>query len=140
MMNDSESCFKLGRFQLETWLPEMLEEHHHDHECDFWVYPFSSYVEQVLLPKNGAQWVQTIPAHKWRKFPAEHTHIMLGAYMGLNEFQGFPEPQRDIVKPVYVLVYRGKKRRSWGYWVKNVWFSAEAYMRGAFRLNWVDYN
>lgn len=130
---------RLGRIQFETWVPPMLEDHCHDHPCDFHVFPFTPYVEEVYDKTLGRTWIRKVKAYRWRTYPAEHAHRILGRYSGLDEYSGFDGPQIEE-GPVYILVRRGKQRRSWGFWVDNVWFKAEAYYRGNYRLNWVDYN
>lgn len=132
-----------GRLRFHIFHRGDNDPDHHDHPWGFWTFPFTSYVEDVVIrdydPVSGMNVPrktirQVVPALRLSYRPATHTHRVLGRYSGnvLDDF-GFIhrvsarqaralasdkfEPYFDARK-IVTLVWRGKDERKWGF-LKN---------------------
>lgn len=111
----------------------------HDHPWDFWTFPLTSYVEEVLVPVREAvayrpdgspiteplnRWLrryQVVKAWRIHKRQAEHCHRVLGNFEGMS-FKDFvvtnPDKDEFLVgnAKIITIVYQAGVRRSWGFW------------------------
>lgn len=90
-----------GRLRFHIFHREDPGEAFHDHRWDFWTFPLTSYVEEVLLP-DGLIDRRVVPALCWSFRKAEHTHRVVGRAAG--------RPGK-----VVTFVWRGPIRRDWKY-------------------------
>lgn len=120
----------LGRLRLHIFHRGDQDKDCHDHPWDFWTFPFTSYVEEVVDPavatavQNTGSSVKAIPrvptthlqvVRAWRLHhrPATHCHRVIGRLSG---FDG-SIPQTDQRK-VVTIVWRSGADRKWGF-LKN---------------------
>lgn len=131
----------LGRLRLHVFHRPDQDSDCHDHPWDFWTFPLTSYVEEVVEEHfqtynhgSGAiinPPIVTYERHAnivkafWPHFrPAAHTHRVLGRWKGefLYDWPGkkrggdpipFPEPGRIVT-----IVWRSHTKRKWGF-LKN---------------------
>ncbi|MFC3724437.1 hypothetical protein [Neoaquamicrobium sediminum] len=133
----------IGRLRLHIFHRGDLDADPHDHPWDFWTFPLTPYVEEVTERRNVRVSDHVVPvdalnetfdfghteeryevrrqivrAWRWTFRPAEHTHRVLGRYVG-------GEPcEKNGVRAAYgpgaivTLVWRGKGGRPWGF-LKN---------------------
>ncbi len=81
----------------------------HDHPCDFWTFPFRTYVEMVL--RDGKLVPNFVQAWRIHKRPAEYTHLVVGPV--------YKHPYRaKQSRTVVTLCWFGPKKRPWGFWVR----------------------
>lgn len=127
----------VGRLRLHIFHRGDLDPDCHDHPWDFWTFPLTPYVEEVVRIPTGLWWSpgedpdmpegwdieyrryrHVVPAWRWTFRPATHTHRVLGAWdgPGIGHRNAYPavHPSRKIV----TIVWRGKSRRAWGF-LKN---------------------
>ena len=123
----------IGKLRLHVFHRGDQDPDCHDHPWDFWTFPLTSYVEEVLHEQRQAHMFrdhppapkfyrtrQVVKRFRLHKRPAEHCHRVLGSFEGYPEsemFRGaiFDEPvvgNRKIV----TLVYQAGVRRKWGFW------------------------
>lgn len=139
----------IGRLRLHIFYRGDLDVDCHDHPWDFWTFPLTSYVEEVLDPriadaartfssirgaficppskKNKSD--QLVRAFRFHFRKAEHTHRLIGRWAGFSQtrtggvYEGFA-PGREhtpisCAGKIITLVWRGKSERRWGF-VQNV--------------------
>lgn len=104
----------LGRLRLHIFYQGDPDPHPHDHPFDFWTFPLTSYVEEVISPKlvaaiagphgeydqtmicepsKGNKRLQVVRAFRISKRNAEHTHRVLGRWNGQSyTAQGWAYP------------------------------------------------
>lgn len=133
----------IGRLRLHIFYRGDHDPDPHDHPWEFWTFPLTPYVEEVVYndPElSGYQRRrQVVPAFRLTHRPAEYCHRVLGRYSGnvLDDF-GFMhkvsakqaemlpsskfEPYYDIDDPlsgpprkIVTIVWRGKIGRDWGF-------------------------
>ncbi len=122
----------LGRLRVHVFHRGDHDEDCHDHPWDFWTFPLTSYVEEVLheqrqayLAKNSPpppkffRTKEVVKRFRWHHRPAEHCHRVLGAWTGKNLTD-------DMVKPggkIITIVWQAGVRRKWGFWKERqgVW-------------------
>jgi hypothetical protein len=136
--------FWLGRLRLHVFHRGDADPDCHDHPWNFWTFPLTSYVEEVVRGLtigeintgefradnwNGGRIVERkiVPALRWSFRAAEHTHRVLGRFdewatlelasAGFIAGSGRVAPQ---VKPgrIVTIVWLGRSRRKWGF-LKN---------------------
>ena len=98
----------IGRLRLHIFFKGDQDTDPHDHPWDFWTFPLVPYEERVLDRDLLSLTTQTVPAWRVTFRPATHIHRVLG-----------PKPgpiARWLGLPLITLVWRGKTRRSWGFW------------------------
>lgn len=156
--------YRIGRLALHIFYRGDHDPDPHDHPHDFWTFPLTPYVEQVVTPAVISQLhtdrvyynptiippsertssLVLVPAFKITKRDATHTHRVLGRWNGYSEtrtgyeYRGAPltnqhKPQVGEGK-IITIVWRGPKKRSWGF-VKNrgnlwCWSYYRDYFRG----------
>ena len=109
--------FWIGRLRLHIFHRPDNDPDCHDHPWDFWTFPLTPYVEEVVETLAGGERVrsvQTVPAFRLSYRPAEHCHRVLGRRV-------LPEltlPVFNDKLPIVTIVWRGSSRRSWGF-LKN---------------------
>lgn len=128
----------IGRLRLHVFHRGDYDPDCHDHPWDFWTFPLTSYVEEVLheqrqayLAKNSPpppkffRTRQIVKRFRLHFRPAEHCHRVLGKYVG-------PSPKGDtslyaerrILDPgelygdgkIVTIVWQAGVRRKWGFW------------------------
>lgn len=135
----------IGRLRLHIFHRGDQDPDPHDHPWDFWTFPFTSYVEEVVEREffgddgHGVYYVkrrQVVPARRWTFRSATHTHRVLGRYDNyyivredgamLGVVSGLPPVKLDEREripvfragPIITLVWRSKIKRKWGF-LKN---------------------
>ena len=135
---------RLGRLRLHIFHRGDADPDCHDHPWDFWTFPLTAYVEEVVRKRvltsmgwsyqDGPQetipggeiivFRQVVPAFRWSFRPAVHTHRVLGRFDEWTTLellsgafvagQGRVPPQ---VKPgrIVTIVWQGWQRRKWGF-------------------------
>lgn len=123
--------FWIGRLRLHIFHRGDQDKDCHDHPWDFWTFPLTSYVEEVVDPdvarcvqnselSIGARrrvpekHLQVVPAFRLSYRPATHCHRVLGRYNG-TRVGGQPVVDG---RRVVTLVWRGGTGRKWGF-LKN---------------------
>src|SRR4051812_39357096 len=71
---------RLGRLRMHVFHRGDADPDCHDHPWDFWTFPLTSYVEEVVDLATLRMRRQVVPAARWSYRPAEHTHRVLGRY------------------------------------------------------------
>lgn len=130
----------IGRLRLHIFHRGDQDPDCHDHPWDFWTFPFTPYVEEVVIDHRAEFWPdikvevkrQIVPAWRLTFRPAEHTHRVLGRLEAQDRKP--PLPHVDIRKPIVTLVWRGKDRRKWGFFKhrdgKWCWVHWKSYVFG----------
>jgi hypothetical protein len=104
-----------GRLRLHIFYRGDNDPDCHDHPWDFWTFPLTPYVEEVLVairdaipegtkprPQRYQRVRQVVPAFQWTFRKATHTHRVLGrAYKSNGK--------------IVTIVWRGKGERPWGF-------------------------
>lgn len=127
----------IGRLRLHIFHRGDADPDCHDHPWDFWTFPLTPYVEEVVDLVVGQEPVrrrQVVSAWRWTFRPATHCHRVLGRYEGyawceeddeLAERVSVREVNRNPhLDPTHhpgkiiTLVWRSKPKRSWGF-LKN---------------------
>jgi len=132
----------IGRLRLHIFHRGDSDADPHDHPWNFWTFPLTPYVEEVVQKRSmmfdedghQAEWShdgmiterfrQIVPAWRLSYRPATHCHRVLGRYLG-------PKPFRDMqlyaegrvlcsdelhgAGRIVTVVWRSKVRRSWGF-------------------------
>lgn len=106
-----------GRLRLHIFHRGDADPDCHDHPWDFWTFPLTAYVEEVVTRKLEADrdydaWTpraliyssarRVVPALRWSFRPAEHMHRVIGRADGRTG-------------KVVTVVWQGKPRRKWGF-------------------------
>jgi hypothetical protein len=124
----------LGRLRFHIFHRGDADPDCHDHPWDFWTFPLTSYVEEVLNPSIAAVVStndssiscptptqitrnQVVRAFRPHYRPAEHAHRVLGRWSG--EDPCGPRPIKD--GKIYTLVWRSRDRLDgrWGFFVHS---------------------
>lgn len=132
----------VGRLRLHIFSRGDADPDCHDHPWDFWTFPLTSYVEEVLFTPNGAgtngipQWckkVEVVHALTPHFRPATYRHRVLGSFDGwaIDNPPGhdMDDPGRWVLEPkigkrkIVTFVWRGPVKRNWGFTKerKGVW-------------------
>lgn len=141
-----------GRLRLHIFYRGDADPDCHDHPWDFWTFPLTPYVEEVVLPAGGllradGTWEghrtlikQVVPAFWLTHRPATHTHRVLGrldsrGFPTLLELMTGDEPEPKV-RPgnIITLVWRSGSKRPWGF-LKNrdgrwCWVAWKEYVYG----------
>ena len=75
----------------------------HDHQWDFWTFPLTSYVEEVLQ-HDGTVKREIVRAFRLHRRPAEHRHRVVGRAYGVGK--------------IVTLCWSGPKRKAWSFFVR----------------------
>lgn len=137
----------IGRLRFHLFYRGDLDEDCHDHPWNFWTYPFTPYVEEVLLqvePDYFETYLRVVPAFRWNYRAAETKHRVLGRYGGvvtrevgsengysLNSLFVDADTANDLIlsrgyRPrvetgkIYTVVWRGSYKRMWGFWKRGL--------------------
>lgn len=121
----------IGRLRLHIFYRGDQDEDCHDHPWDFWTFPFTSYVEEVVAPdvarcvqnselaigasrRLPERYLRVVRAFRLHHRPSTHCHRVLGRFSG-KYVGGLPAiNDRKIV----TLVWRSGAERKWGF-LKN---------------------
>jgi len=113
----------IGRLRLHIFHRGDADPDPHDHPWDFWTFPLTSYVEEVVgwHPDRRFVFRQVVKAFQLHYRPAEHTHRVLGR-VGKSDTLGLkyaPElhARMSLVRPgkIITIVWRGRNERRWGF-------------------------
>lgn len=143
----------IGRLRLHIFSRGDQDRDPHDHPWDFWTFPLTSYVEEVIqadfannVRSHRSNWIshtgpyrRVVRAFRLHYRPATHTHRVLGRALMRRDKPGVPvcgvsgEPLWTTGK-IVTIVWRGSKGRSWGF-LKNrdgkwCWVSWQQYLAG----------
>ncbi len=123
------------RFRLHIFHRGDHDHDCHDHPWDFWTFPLTSYVEDVLnevrettpIPNPKSKLKRfyksrhIVSAFRLHRRKAEHAHRVLGAWNGISgssrqtmNMMGV----EDVIVPgkkIITFVYQGGPRRKWGF-------------------------
>lgn len=101
----------------------------HDHRRGFWTFPFVSYVEHVYDVASGRSWLRVVRAWRLHYRPARYAHRILGAWDGAGAERwpfepvdgeaGLPLPGVGTGGIATLVLWRGRKRDGWGFWVAS---------------------
>jgi hypothetical protein len=130
----------LGRLRLHIFHRGDADPDCHDHPWDFWTFPLTSYVEEVVTygleqrpydpytPRSliGTTRHQIVRSGRVHYRPAEHTHRVLGRFDAAEGWRlarlAFTTGERVArpsppVRPgkIITIVWRGKQSRKWGF-------------------------
>ena len=134
----------IGRLRLHIFHRGDADPDCHDHPWDFWTFPLTSYVEEVVRKRvlTGSGWSymdgpqetvpggeitvyrQVVPAFQWSFRPAVHTHRVLGRYDRDTSFAairgafvagGSLPPLQVRPGRIITIVWLGRSRRKWGF-------------------------
>ena len=117
-----------GRLRLHIFHRGDQDPDCHDHPWNFWTFPLTSYVEEVVTPSVAAnyqnsdrsasvnrrvseRYVQVVKAFRFSYRPAEHCHRVLGRF---NESYVGGVPVIDDRK-IVTFVWRSGAERQWGF-------------------------
>lgn len=124
-----------GRLRLHIFHRGDNDPDCHDHPWDFWTFPLTPYVEEVLVairdaipegttprPQRYQRVRQVVPAFQWTFRKATHTHRVLGP-VGDEVTQTVAKAMRlpSEMLPaigngkIVTVVWRGKGERPWGF-------------------------
>lgn len=100
----------IGRLRIHIFHRGDADPDCHDHPWDFWTFPLTPYVEEVVVNGTGgrARIVDIVPAFRWSFRPATHTHRVLGIW---NRKSSLSYTEGKIV----TIVWRSAWRREWGF-------------------------
>ncbi|MDK4704302.1 hypothetical protein PH562_18765 [Rhizobium sp. CNPSo 4062] len=134
----------IGRLRLHIFHRGDADPDCHDHPWDFWTFPLTSYVEEVVDPDisalaQAASFAPVIrpdspiitrnivPAFRWSHRPSTHCHRVLGRYSGVyftaNGKMTDEAPADDTdwrvpladSRKIITIVWRGRSGRRWGF-------------------------
>jgi hypothetical protein len=132
----------IGRLRLHVFHRGDYDPDCHDHPWDFYTFPLTSYVEEVLERTRQARLTNDAPLENKfyrtqrvvKRFrlhfrPAEHCHRVLGAWAGRYEHYSMFTGQNVTKNPqigstpmvaegkkIVTLVWQCGVRRKWGFW------------------------
>lgn len=109
----------VGRLRLHVFHRGDHDPDCHDHPWDFWTFPLTPYVEEVLdleIGEEPRRRRQLVRAFRLSHRPATHCHRVLGRYADTSEYD--PEWPAWKPGPIVTLVWRSKPKRDWGF-LKN---------------------
>lgn len=122
-----------GRLRLHIFYRGDQDPDCHDHPWDFWTFPLTPYVEEVVEPcaatsvaayiatgEMGTAYrkhLQVVPAWRWTFRPATHTHRVLGRWWRTGWVKGIPMPETKEGR-IITIVWRSEDKRKWGF-LKN---------------------
>ncbi|MGH6950837.1 MAG: hypothetical protein ACREH4_08190 [Vitreimonas sp.] len=116
----------IGRLALHVFHRGDADPDPHDHEEDFWTFPLIAYVEEVMNRNH-----RLIPnvVRSWRVHhrKAEYAHRVVGPWDGAQVFHdplrfdplGWRDHPSTREGVVVTIVWRGEKRRGWGFGVED---------------------
>ncbi|RWI98494.1 MAG: hypothetical protein E5X86_26655 [Mesorhizobium sp.] len=115
---------RTGRLRIHIFHRGDADPDPHDHPWDFWTFPLTSYVEEVVDRGSMNVFRQVVPAWRWSYRPAEHTHRVLGRYdslatmevvIGAFVFGARRVPPQCQPGKIITIVWQGKSNRKWGF-------------------------
>ena len=122
-----------GRLRLHIFHRGDNDPDPHDHPWDFWTFPLTSYVEEVIasdfadnVRSHRSNWIsheagyrRIVKAFRLHFRPATYTHRVIGRYAGWNKDFTGAMPTIDIAPgKIVTIVWRGGGGRKWGF-LKN---------------------
>lgn len=125
---------EVGRLRLHVFHRGDADPDPHDHMWDFWTLPLQAYVEEVMYwvtvpvgPTNHQRTgrvvfeTRVVPARRVSFRRAEHAHRVLGRSARSLYDAGTTIGGRPMTRPgrVVTIVWRGRRRRDWGFWSKH---------------------
>lgn len=123
----------IGRLRLHIFHRGDGDPDCHDHPWNFWTFPLTPYVEEVVdlvIGEEPKRRKQVVPAWRLSFRPAEHCHRVLGRWNGEwnhdfppGSFEDDPlrwelEDPTVVSGKIITLVWVSKPRRKWGF-LKN---------------------
>ncbi|MER8503836.1 hypothetical protein [Mesorhizobium sp. M1142] len=130
---------RIGRLRLHIFHRGDADPDPHDHPWDFWTFPLTAYVEEVVdfaLAEKVREFArevrgnprmtrrQVVPAWGWSYRPAEHTHRVLGRYDVLATLEAASMafiagagrvPPHFKPGKIITIVWQGRSSRKWGF-------------------------
>lgn len=127
----------IGRLRLHIFHRGDADPDYHDHPWDFWTFPLTSYVEEVVHPgiaklsqiatyraAPGHTHLALVQAFRLHYRRAEHCHRLIGRHNGTFHYDWLGWTPRSEPRPqtgpgrIITIVWRGRGGRKWGF-VKN---------------------
>lgn len=122
-----QTVLALGRLRLHIFWRGDGDPDPHDHMWDFWTFPLVSYVERVW--SDGASEDRLVRFCRLHRRPAELRHLVLGKFSPMNSSSALLIGSHGVCRritrlgvgsgAVVTIVWRGRKRRDWGFWVDS---------------------
>lgn len=134
----------IGKLRMHVFHRGDHDQDCHDHPWDFWTFPLTGYVEEVLHqhrdtyvakdtppPPRFFRTTEVVKPFRLHFRPAEHCHRVLGAWGDKYEhkldigtyYSDSPKPGAvrdrpsvDYKKKVITVVWQAGVRRKWGFW------------------------
>jgi hypothetical protein len=124
---------ELGQTRFHIFYRGDADPDPHDHPWDFWTFPLTPYVEEVVervenktyrghgdydTENTVHRYRQVVPAWRWTFRPAAHCHRVLGRWNGQAILGGgtFQPPTASFGPGnIYTLVRRTGTEREWGF-------------------------
>lgn len=129
----------IGKLRLHVFVRGDQDPDCHDHPWDFWTFPLTSYVEEVLHEQRQAYAARGHPpppkfyrvTHVVKRFrlhkrAAEHCHLVLGSFEGYekptfsDDFNHITQEwqKRPLIgnRRIITIVWQAGVRRKWGFW------------------------
>ncbi|RWJ00168.1 hypothetical protein [Mesorhizobium sp.] len=131
---------RIGRLRIHIFHRGDADPDPHDHPWDFWTFPLTPYVEEVVTkrlepvdqfdawsPRSRTVLLlerAVVPAWRWSYRPAEYTHRVLGRYDSLATmeaamaafiFGARRAPSQYRPGKIITIVWQGKSSRKWGF-------------------------
>ncbi len=94
----------LGGLKVHKYFRGDNDTNPHDHPWDFYTFPLTGYVEEVL-DENGILQVNLVKPWRLHYRPAEYIHRLVG--------------REDLDGPWLTVVWECRNRRNWGFWVPH---------------------
>lgn len=113
----------LGRLRLHIFHRGDADPDAHDHPWDFWTFPLTAYVEEVVEPVGAerssfGRRLRLVPAFRVSARPATYTHRVIGRLNrrrpGSGPVDCFGLARVDAGK-IITIVWIGTSRRPWGF-------------------------
>lgn len=106
---------QIGPFAMHVFWRGDEDPDCHDHQMDFVTFPLVSYREEVLIFTEGDARRRlerrVVKAFRFHMRRAEYTHRVTGRADDKSL-----AAVHDVKRPIVTLVWRGRKRREWGFW------------------------
>lgn len=120
----------IGRLYLHIFHRGDADKDPHDHPWDFWTFPLTSYVEEVIptsvasnarnkianWPSHDGPYTRVVRAFRLHYRHATHTHRVLGRWAG-HLVPGNGEAVWTLGR-IVTIVWKSKPKRAWGF-LKN---------------------
>lgn len=114
----------LGRLRLHIFHRGDEDPDAHDHPWDFWTFPLTPYVEEVVEPFDPVgsipyrRRLALVPAFRISYRPATHAHRVIGRFDPSRPGRGPVDcfgVARTSRRKIVTIVWLGRSQRAWGF-------------------------